>query len=633
MNIRLSVAAAAFLSLGSITTAFAQGSGQPPMNSRAELQLDALQREKAARTPTQNKIDSQLLFARSEKRNGLAHRDAPLLRHNVELEPDSRTKVDIDATVSDDLLAAIAAAGGEILDSIPEESAVRALVPIDSMEALAAREDVEFIRPAAVAIMNTGSVDSQGDLTHRAVTARAATGATGAGVVVGVLSDSLDDNKNSLRSALNSGDLDGNNSFVLPKQRGRGEGEGLAMMEIVHDLAPAAQLVFATGSSGEARMAANIRALAHAGCRVIIDDITYTDESPFQDGKIAQAVSDVSDRGVLYFSSAANSGNIRDRTSGTWEGNFVGGQSNRHGQLHLFKRGVPADRLTRESGRPAVLFWSDPLHKSSNDYDLVVYDRFGNIVSISNNTQNGRQDPIEIVRPPNAGQYLAIYKYSGARRFLHLETSRGQLAIATGGSTRGHNASGAENAFCVAAAPAGVGITGGPRGPFPNAFTAANKAEPFSSDGFRHIFFRANGTPYTPGDFLARGGRVLKKPDITAADGVSTTLPGNSGLNPFFGTSAAAPHAGAIAALVLSHRPHANPSQVRKALYASAVNVMGHGFDNVSGHGIVMAPGAVNAVDAVITAEEMVPESAAPGEENFFAPDDPATAELEPIDQ
>jgi hypothetical protein len=37
-------------------------------------------------------------------------------------------------------------------------------------------------------------------------------------------------------------------------------------------------------------MAANITALRTAGCNIIVDDLTYFNESPFQDGPIAQAV-------------------------------------------------------------------------------------------------------------------------------------------------------------------------------------------------------------------------------------------------------------------------------------------------------------------------------------------------------
>lgn len=45
-------------------------------------------------------------------------------------------------------------------------------------------------------------------------------------------------------------------------------------------------------------MAQNIRDLAAVDCKVILDDVSYVNESPFQDGTISQAANDVSAKGV-----------------------------------------------------------------------------------------------------------------------------------------------------------------------------------------------------------------------------------------------------------------------------------------------------------------------------------------------
>src|SRR6185295_18726550 len=123
---------------------------------------------------------------------------------------------------------------------------------------------------------------------------------------------------------------------ILPGQGGGGD-EGTAMLEIIHDLAPGAQLFFATAGGGLANFAQNIRDLRAAGCDIIVDDVGYFVESPFQDGQapsvisptnggvVAQAVKDVATSGALYFSSAGNSGNLNDGTSGVWEGDFNAG--------------------------------------------------------------------------------------------------------------------------------------------------------------------------------------------------------------------------------------------------------------------------------------------------------------------
>jgi subtilisin family serine protease len=107
------------------------------------------------------------------------------------------------------------------------------------------------------------------------------------------------------------------------------------------------------------------------------------------------------------------------------------------------------------------------------------------------------------------------------------------------------------------------------------------------------MFFNADGSPITPGNFSSTGGRVFEKPDITAADGVTTSLP-RGGLNPFHGTSAAAPHAAAIAALVLSYDRTLKPEQVRDILIRTARPIDGGaGRNNTAGAGIVMAFEAV----------------------------------------
>ena len=89
--------------------------------------------------------------------------------------------------------------------------------------------------------------------------------------------------------------------------------EGRGMLEIVHDLVPAARLAFATANNTQANFANNILALAApvgtttsagkagAGCNVICDDVGYFAEPMFSDGVIAQAIETVNAQGVSYF--------------------------------------------------------------------------------------------------------------------------------------------------------------------------------------------------------------------------------------------------------------------------------------------------------------------------------------------
>lgn len=562
--------------------------------ANAEQQIRLLMEDKARRSPVEQKLDSQLLFAARRQTGGLIYSGAPKLREALVRESDGRIKVELKAAATPELLEAIQAAGGAVLGSWPEERSILALVPLGNIAGLAARSEVSSIRPAPKATFS--KVDSEGDATHQAVQARAGFNAAGARIKVGVLSDSIDNGSNALAAAVAGGDIDGTNTFVLTGQAGTGEAEGLAMCEIVHDLAPRASLYFATAEPSEAQMAANILGLAQAGCRVIIDDVSYSDESPFQDGPVARAVSTVCSNGVLYFSCARNSGNLNGGTSCTWEGDFVdGGSAGTFGRFHQFAGGQNANPIGNGGyAFEANLFWSDPLGASTNDYDLYMIDALGDIMYASDRLQTGTQDPYEHLSDAaqlSYGYYLVVTRYSGTGRYLHLDFGRGRLGYATGGCIRGHNACDAPNSFTVAATPAAAAFGAGePAGPYPSPFNSGNVVEPFSSDGPRRMFYTAGGGALTPGNFSSSGGRVFYKPELTAADGVTTTPPGFA---PFFGTSAAAPHAGAIAAMVLSYNPGLSPAQVRSVLTNSCIGIMSPGWDRDSGCGILMALAAL----------------------------------------
>ncbi len=551
------------------------------LSDSALQQISALRAFKESLPPLARKIDSQLTLALKESRNEPIA-GVPQLRANVKFEANGQVMVDIDGNITGALLNLINANGGKVISSTPNFHTLRAVISLDQVEVIAESGDVKFIRPAVQAITNTGSVTSQGDATHSADTARTNFVVDGSGVNVGVLSDSVD----FLANSQSLGDLP-SDLVILPGQSGvPASGEGTAMLEIVHDLAPGSKLYFATAFSGAGGFAQNILNLRAAGCDVIIDDVFYFNESPFQDGIIAQAVTSVAADGALYFSAAGNEGNKKDNTAGTWEGDFADGGAagapvnGKGGVLHSF--GTQAYNVCNRPGSATVLFWSDPLGASTNDYDLYVLDSTGaNIRRSSINIQDGTQDPFEIVSSPATGERLVIVKASGDARYLHMDTIGGRLSISTAGNIKGHCA--AVDAFAVGAVNAATS--------FPNPFIggAQNPVETFSSDGPRRFFYNADGSAVTPGNFLSTGGAVRLKPDIAAADGVVTTLPSNSGLNPFFGTSAAAPHAGAVAALLKSYDPSLSAAQIRNAFTNTSLDIEGAGRDDNSGIGIVMA--------------------------------------------
>jgi hypothetical protein len=597
--------------------------GAEELGEVALRQIRAIYADKATWTEAQSKLDTSLLYA-SRKSQGLAmvqgmttDQDIALVRgvaSRAGVGSDGMVVVDIEAKVTDGLILAIAGAGGRVMSAFPAFDAVRARIPVRRVEEIAALDEVRHVGPRQEFLLNTGSATSEGDGAHRAAAARAASGLDGTGIKVGVLSDGVDD----LGKRQTSLDLPPTcatppgpgacvkivqecNPIQLPPGKDTCGAEGTALMEIIHDLAPGAQLYFATAMDGPAAFAQNILDLKDVyGCDIIVDDVTYLDEGAFQDGVIAQAVTAVKNAGTLYFSAAGNSGRKDAGTSGTWEGDFVDSRRT----IGIPALGYPArpmhsfNGLTGASAETSdqltyfssiiTLKWSDPLGASPNDYDLFRTDSaFTSVLDLSINRQTGVGDPIEGVPDGNPGDRMVVALYDGTIRALRLDTNRGRLSISTAGAVVGHSSG--EGSVSVAAIMSTAG----------NAFTGGttNPVEVYSSDGPRRMFYNPNGTAITPGNVLfAGGGRDLKKPDVTAADCVTTASP-SMAFNPFCGTSAAAPHAAAVAALLKSAPNHPGSGQVLSAMMTTALDVLpGAGWDRNSGVGIVMADSSLTAL-------------------------------------
>ena len=107
-------------------------------------------------------------------------------------------------------------------------------------------------------------------------------------------------------------------------------------------------------------------------------------------------------------------------------------------------------------------------------------------------------------------------------------------------------------------------------------------------------FFSSSGT--TPIRFDIAGNRLstpdprADKPEIIAPDQVATTVPRFS---IFFDTSAAAPHAAGVAALLLDLKPFLTPAKMYETLENTAINMGPPGFDNSSGFGLIHADAAL----------------------------------------
>ncbi|HEX6907563.1 MAG TPA: hypothetical protein VF154_13195, partial [Terriglobales bacterium] len=202
----------------------------------AVQQMQALQVEKALRTPAQHKIDSNILFTVHMLAGQPAAPGIPYLDTGVDLDRNDHIVVDMVAHITDRLLLRLAAAGAQVLYSNAQLRSIRAIIPPSQIEAIASSPDVIFISPKqgsmtqgtrlptplspllrwtltpgferraanirrqlamltfsapGTPITWQGHVGAEGDLTHQALAARGAYGINGAGLKIGVLSDGV----------------------------------------------------------------------------------------------------------------------------------------------------------------------------------------------------------------------------------------------------------------------------------------------------------------------------------------------------------------------------------------------------------------------------------------------------------
>ena len=422
-------------------------------------------------------------------------------------DPSGRVSVRITATDVDALAAPLADRGFQTVASLPESHLIEGYLPISAIPDIGqlSSQGLLGVLPVYKPITSVGNVTSQGDAVLEAQRTRAATGDTGAGVTVGVLSDSY----NNLGTAANgvaSGDLP-NNVNVLQDLPSGGTDEGRAMLEVVHDLAPGSNLAFATADVSEGGFAQNIVNLAKpvaqggAGANVIVDDVSYFDEPFFQDGIVAQAVDTAATTyGSAYFAAA---GNIDTQSYESTNVNFVSdtltGISGSPSSYYNFNPGgIANDRqtfsLTSEQGVILSLEWNQPYYTVSGvTSNLTIYilnHMTGAVVASSTDDAIANQTPNQIIGFQNASPstntfdvviQLAAGSAPSRLKYENFGSNEfGDVAFnfATNSDTvNPHSAS--ANAMSVAAAP---------------FFDERNK-ESFTSAGPATILFSADGTP------------------------------------------------------------------------------------------------------------------------------------------
>jgi subtilisin family serine protease len=451
----------------------------------------------------------------------------------------------------------------EILDV--ELRVMQAWVDEAAIPGVAALSFVRAIRPVHPARHRAGAVTTQGDGAARADLARAM-GYDGTGITVGVISDGIDN----VAAAQASRDVA---AVTVPADArctaGRGR-EGTAILEIVHDLAPGAAELFSGGLDGQLSFLNAVRCLAAAGAQVIIDDLVYFDEPYFEDGMLAAGVREAVASGVSYHAAAGN--DARAHLADVFRP--------APGGFHDFDPGGAVDTiagLLLAPGETVFCFlqWNDRFGQSSNDYDLFLVDDPGGTVLASGiGQQSGAADPFEEVGFTNASAGprqvgLAIAKLGGEDRALEVFCTPDDIVLEHGtasGSIFGH--AGIDEVIAVGAVDV--------RDP------GLNDVEAFSSRGPALIYFPSVQT--------------RAKPDLVAFDGVATTTPGFAD---FHGTSAAAPHTAAVAALLLSKNSLLAPADIQAILTSTAVDIGPAGRDDDAGWGRLDALAAIDATPAL----------------------------------
>ena len=540
---------------GAMVASAAQPAGQPAPFDRVLGQLHQVRAARAS-NPKQGKISSRLLPPTAVPSTG------GLVAAPPPRAADGSLHVYLDCSpLGATELQKLQQAGVRIERIQMARGRVQARVDASALETLAGFSWVRAIRSVDRPVTRVGAVTTQGDAASRADVLRAQ-GLDGTGVVVGVISDGID----SLEAAQATNDLP---DVVVPNdgrcQKGAGD-EGTALLEIVHDVAPGAKLLF-SGPASSLDMVDAVECLTDAGANVIVDDLGFFGEPYFEDGPVAAAVDAAVRAGVSYHSSAGN-----EAQEHLEEDFFPAAGSN--GELHDFAAGagdvfngvvVPAG-----GALTCILQWNDPFGGAADDYDLILLDANFNLVAESIDPQVGAQDPIElvaVVNQTNTDQLanVLVQRFAGEPRRLEL-FCLGAAALEHGtaaGSIFGHPAL----SSVVAVGAVDVHDPG------------LDDVEAFSSHGPARIDFPRL--------------EIRAKPDLVAFDGVAISNAGGFPFCPpfcaFFGTSAAAPHSAGVAALLLDKDPTLTPAEVQAALTQGAVDIGAQGFDDASGFGRIDA--------------------------------------------
>lgn len=519
------------------------------------------------------------------------------------------------ASYTKQAVAAVKAAGGQVVFQDQARRQVTVAADPDDLNAVGDVAGVEYVgeelTPITSAVCDT--TKTEGDTILKADQTRSTYAVDGAGVKVGVLSDSFartptptsqsqDEAADNLPGPTNTC---GHTSAMTVMDYTSGTDEGRAMAQVVHDIAPGSPIDFTTAYATEATFAQSIKNLAAQGAKIIVDDISYFAEPMYQEGVISQAVGTVRGQGVDYFSSSGNNRYVLNghevgsyeatggfRPSSTCPALVTAFEGTTSVTCHDFDAGVGVDASFSFTGRGdgttvfrPVLNYAQPVSGVTEDFDLVLIDSTSNTrvatSAATNNGVSGSQTTFEAIQytipvskdnhtfdlyvvhyqpttPEVTPRFKMIFFENGFKPFRTLERETVSLPDVMGPTVYGHN--GGPTVMSVGASS----VTGSP-----------STLNSYSSYGPVTLLY-GPVVGAVPAAALATP-NVLAKPDIVATD---------CGLNSFFGspvaggyrfcgTSQAAPTAAAGAALLKQIRPGATPERINQSLINTGVYLPG----------------------------------------------------------
>lgn len=447
----------------------------------------------------------------------------------------------------------------------------------------------------------TASIDADGVSIMHAGQFVAQTGTTGSGVLVGVQSTGV----TSLATIQGRGELPGSVQVLAPAGQVTppvGD-EGTALMEEVHAVAPGAGLAFC-GPNTFVEYISCLGQLIAAGATVLVDDIIFPGEDVMSTNSAnAQAIGQLltQNPAVLLFTSAGN------YTNSYWEGSYTpvpsplalscasNGTTQTDNYVASFgDSAYETLTVSSDSQFPVTLAWDDPAGQNASNFDLYWYSNGVQVgcAAAAGSSQSmivpQTQGAPGLALPAGSYQvYIATPDASLANKYLKLWAGGDgvtTLSVATPGAIASTQA--------LAPGVSTIGAVNGSDG-------VGDTIEYFSSLG---PLYAAFPTPV-----------LLQAPTLVAPDGISVDAAGTyfeGFLFPdgnFYGTSAAVPNVGGVAALIRGAFPNLTATDVLQALEQGATP-LGNGTPNATyGYGRVDAMGALGTFPApTITA---IPDS------------------------